>query len=112
MKNKVCVLGGFNVTDKLHYLHNLVLKISTYEFIFPDLDHIKDLNIYYEVVRNSINECDSIILINDSKSSSIFSIIFGMAYQSNKDMKINTIDNILNFFEALGVKSNETTTKQ
>lgn len=111
MKTKVCVLGGFNVTDRLHELHIIVSKISNYEFVFPDLDHVRDLNKYYELVRNSINGCDNIILINDSKTVNMFSIIFGMAYQSNKDMKINSIENIIKFFEEIGVRSNETTTK-
>lgn len=111
MKTKVCVLGGFNVIDRLHELHIIVSKISNYEFIFPDLDHVRDLNKYYELIRNTINECDNIILIKDSKAVNMFSIIFGMAYQSNKDIKINSIENIIKFFEEIGAQSNETTTK-
>lgn len=112
MKRKVCVLGGANLTNRLHELNIIVSKISNYEFLFPDLDHIKDLNKYYELIRDTINNSDSIILINDGKSSNMFQIIFGMAYQSNKDMKINSIENIIKFFEGLRSKDDATTSKQ
>lgn len=98
----VCILGGFNLTDRLHELHIIVSKIKNYKFLFPDLDHVKELTLYYELIRNTINVSDIIILINDNKSSNTFSIIFGMAFQSNKELKINSFDNIKKYFEGRG----------
>lgn len=98
----VCILGGFNLTNKLHELHIIVSRIKNYKFLFPDLDHVKELTLYYELIRDTINLSDSIILINDNKSSNTFSIIFGMAFQSGKELKINSFDNIKNFFEGKG----------
>ena len=39
----VCILGGFNLTNKLHELHMIVSRIKNYKFLFPDLDHVKEL---------------------------------------------------------------------
>ena len=46
----VCILGGFNLTDRLHELHIIVSRIKNYKFLFPDLDHVKELTLYYEFI--------------------------------------------------------------
>ena len=108
---KVCVIGGFEQTDKLHNLNIITSKIKGFKFIFPDLDHIKDLNKYYDLIKDSINECNNIILLNNSKNTNKFSVIFGMAFQSNKDLKINSIENIIKYFEKIGEDIDATTSK-
>ena len=94
---KVCVLGGFNLTPALHELNIELSKIKGHTFAFPDLDHIKDQTKYYESIRNIISESECIILLTDNKNVNKFFILFGMAFQSSKELKIISLNEMKKF---------------
>ncbi len=100
----VSILGISKTDSQLNTLLNELRMIKEHNFIFPDLIKTKDLNEYYECVKQSIIKSDYIILLNDHKETNKFKMLLGMAFQSDKKLKITSINRLKKFIENKGAK--------
>lgn len=101
---RVSILTGLKFDPELNALRNELLTIKGHSFIFPDLEVTNNLSEYYELVKSKINESDYIILLNEHKESNIFKILFGMAFQSDKKLKITSMNQLKKFIDDKGAK--------
>jgi len=103
----VSILGVSKTDPQVNTLRNELLTIEGHRFIFPDLTNTKDLNEYYEIVKQGIIRSDYIILLNDHKETNNFKMLLGMAFQSDKKLKITSINRLKQFIENKGIKVKE-----
>lgn len=100
----VSILGISKTDPQLDTLLNELRMIKEHNFIFPDLIKTKDLNAYYECVKQGISKSDYVILLNDHKETNNFKMLLGMAFQSDKKLKITSINRLKQFIENKGIK--------
>mgnify|MGYP001343170113 CR=1 FL=1 len=103
----VSILGVSKTDPQLNTLRKELLTINGHSFSFPDLTGTKDLNEYYEIVKQDIIKSDYIILLNDHKETTNFKVLLGMAFQSEKKLKITSINRLKQFIENKGIKVKE-----